>query len=427
MSFLLLDFGASRVKSAILSRDKKKLLNFYDWSSVLPVISENYKFEVSVFELKKLLKKIVDTYETNYKIQGIFLCTEMHGFALLDQYNNPISNYISWQDERECISNKKVIPDFLKTFSPKRYLEITGMIYSSSPIANLLHIISSTPNHLVKVVTMPELLATNFGVGGGAAHVSSSAGLGIWDLDKKYWCNDIINYLEDYTKHKLIFNEVSSCFKIAGYFNEIPIYSGMGDLQCALIGAGNDSNSISVNLGTGSQVSKIGKCNMEFERRPIFSDLMMQTVTHIPSGRVLNNFINFLQELSPHRNFWNELASLSLEQIENATLDFDLSLFAGAFNYNGGGCIKNIKEKSFNVQNFLSSLLKSYTEQYISIISSFERTNVDRLIFSGGIANKLSSVNKYISYKTQIPSFSSQIQEETLEGLKKIIMLENLI
>ncbi|MBO7328851.1 MAG: hypothetical protein J6W00_08790 [Lentisphaeria bacterium] len=427
MSFLLLDFGASRVKSAVLTADTRSLVHFSEWAPVPPAVCGDSKFEVRVQDLKALFEKIVAAYREKFAVSGICVCTEMHGFAVLDQNNVPLSNYISWQDEREHAGRKKVLPDFLKAFSPQHYLEVTGMNHAASPIANLLHVVAEVPERTVKIVTMPELFVSVPGGKDAAAHISSSAGLGLWDWGGRCWSSEIIDFVGQYTGHKLIFNEVATTFKPAGFCMGIPVFCGMGDLQCAVIGAGNDEASISVNLGTGSQVSQIGKSDIGFERRPVFRDVEMQTVTHIPSGRVLNHFIAFLRELAPGRDFWQELASCPPERISDATLDFDLALFSGAWNYSGGGSVSGIGEKNLTADNFLASLLKSYTGQYIKIIKTFDFSLADRLIFSGGIANKIPAVREVIAAETGIPAEVSGVAEETLEGLKKLIITNNLI
>lgn len=421
MNFLLLDFGTSRVKSAILKNGNHALSDFSEWTPILPTVDKDNKFEVSVHALKNLFESIVTQYRRSFDLSGIFLCTEMHGFALLDEKNNPISNYISWQDGRENTSQKKKLPDFLKKFPEKNYLEITGMMPAASPVASLLHVLSDITKKNVKIVTMPELFATDFGKSNSVAHISSSAALGLWDYHNKCWSNAIIEYLEQYTGHKLLFNRVSDDFETAGVCQGIPVYCGMGDLQCAVIGARNSEKSISINLGTGSQVSQIGGNGTGFEYRPIFHNTIMKTVTHIPSGRVLNNFIGFLHEIAPNRNFWTESTNLSSEKITSATLDFDLALFNGAWGYSGAGSIRNIREKSLTVENFLASLLKSYTSQYVKVINSFEISSVEKLIFSGGIANRIPSVREIISSQTGIPAITSGVAEETLEGLKILI------
>ena len=81
---------------------------------------------------------------------------------------------------------------------------------------------------------------------------------------------------------------------MAGYWahsaGRVPIYVGIGDHQCSLLGAGLvERHTLSINLGTGAQVSTLEDkwTPQEAETRPYFSGQMLNTITHIPGGRAL--------------------------------------------------------------------------------------------------------------------------------------------
>ena len=112
MNFLLMDFGASRIKSALFDTDSGSLRGIADQPAAQPLIQEHGKFEVAPAILQKLFASIADRYMKQSRIDGICLCTEMHGFALMDDRGRCLSNYISWRDEREKSASEKVFPTF---------------------------------------------------------------------------------------------------------------------------------------------------------------------------------------------------------------------------------------------------------------------------------------------------------------------------
>ena len=421
MNCLLMDFGASRIKSAVFDSQKNLLFGLQDMVPAVPVIQQNGMFEVDPAELCKLFDKIVVQCTEHYPVDIIALCTEMHGFVLLDEHNNYLSNYISWQDERETFASEKMFPEFSAAFPAENYLNKTGMFISSSPVISLLHVLQQHRGKKIKIAGMPEILADIHGKTCNTAHISSAAGLGMWNLADEKMDEEIIAYVQQKCGCKLTFNRVVSTLECAGYYHDIPIYCGLGDLQCAVIGSGNDENTISVNLGTGSQVSWIGRHASGLECRPLYNGKMMQTITHIPSGRALNKFIGFLSELAPQRDFWSELKDLTFADIANANMTFDLSIFSGAYLYKNGGAICNIRENDFSVKNYLASLLKSYLDQYVKIIDSFSPDKNIKILLSGGIPGRLPVIASFISEKTGLEVKSSNVKEETLEGLKKIV------
>lgn len=420
MKYLLMDFGASRVKSAIFDTAAAELYGFEGCSPVPPVLRAEGKFEVSPDALRKLFSDIVNGYAAKSSVDGICFCTEMHGFVLKDEDGKCLSNYISWQDERDAFATNKMFPAFAEAFPPEDYLARTGMFIASSPVMSLLHVLKKFSGRTVKVACLPELLAEADGKLVDSAHISSTAGLGLWNPEINRPDPDIIEYVRSTTGCNIAFNRVVTDLVPAGSFKGIPIFCGMGDLQCAVIGAGNDENSISVNMGTGSQVSWISGRDFGVERRPLVGGKMMQTVTHIPSGRALNNFIGFLRELAPDRDFWREMATLNISEVAHAGMVFDLNIFHGAWRYRNGGSITGIMEHGLTVQSFLAALVKSYCNQYLSVIKSFSPPADIRIILSGGIPGRIPVVSEYLASETGMQVLLNHRKEETLCGLQKL-------
>ena len=121
MKYLLMDFGASRVKSALFDTDAADLYGLENHSPVPPVVRAEGKFEVPPDALRKLFSDIIAEYAEKSPVNGICFCTEMHGFVLLDEAGKCLSNYISWQDERDASAENKIFPAFAEAFPPEDY------------------------------------------------------------------------------------------------------------------------------------------------------------------------------------------------------------------------------------------------------------------------------------------------------------------
>ena len=156
-----------------------------------------------------------------------------------------------------------------------------------------------------------------------------------------------------------------------------------------------------INMGTGSQVIYIDESNT------------LQKFQYIPSGRALNVFGNFFNELGI--DFWYSLSKLTLEDILNSNLEIDLNIFQQSHLYHNGGLIAKIQENNFTVKNFISSILRCYLEQYNRFLIS---TNSQQILLAGGIPKKIKAVKDYFKYKldTSVELISDNI-EETLIGL----------
>lgn len=397
-NFLLIDFGASFIKTAEINSDTIRNVKNYPCPKITATNVDEIFNDICSF---------------SKNIDGIFICTQMHGFFALDKDNNPLTEYINWQDAMagekiEGISTFDLVAEnFTRSFRQK-----TGMnLKMGLPILNLIHL--ARTNKLkqdIKVVSIPEFLVLkNCDEQTNLVHDTILAGMGFYDIyeDKPY--QEILDFYKKISGKDIIFNKCTKKVESAGYINKVPVYVGVGDHQCALFGADlSDKNELSINLGTGSQVSFIDELKPSgiFEQRPFFENKMLSTITHIPSGRVLSQFVKD----------WEKVAELDLSDIENAQANIDLAIFDGAYGYKGSK-ISDIKIE--DTKEYLANLFRSYLDQYINIIEKLE-TKPEKIILSGGIARKLKFVKQYLQNKTNIEITISNGEEETLLGLKKL-------
>ena len=103
-------------------------------------------------------------------LAGIVMCSEMHGFALVDDAGRPRSSYVSWKDERsrEPIAGVDSVTLVTRALGD-RFKAITGMrARPRLPLMNLVHLLRETslPDGL-HVVSLPDWLA-RAGAGAGA-------------------------------------------------------------------------------------------------------------------------------------------------------------------------------------------------------------------------------------------------------------------
>ncbi len=424
MTYLLLDFGASRVKSGVYETAAGVVNDVRATTSCEPCANESGRYEVSVADLARQFRTIVDSYRREYILDGIMICSEMHGFAVIGDSGKFLGNYISWRDSRDAHAGGGVFSALKKIMPPDEYLKTTGMLCSPTlPLVNLISFMKTQNVSKARVVALPELLAVANGSFFNLSHSSMAAGLGVYDIHAKSFSEKLVSFAEEQTGTALAFGNVTDDVVVAGEYDGIPIYSGIGDLQAAVYGAGNGPDTISVNLGTGSQVSLVdGKSsNDNLEVRPFLNGLMMQTITHIPSGRMLNCYVGFLNDVAPLRDVWGLLATVTNTEMTAAQLDFGLGVFPGAWGGSGSGGIVGIMEGRLTLRNYIASLLKAYVGQYAKAISAFGDVRGRRIVLSGGIAAKLPVVGERLSMLTGLNVHFSQNSEETLDGLARLV------
>jgi sugar (pentulose or hexulose) kinase len=435
-NFLLIDFGASRVKSAIVNLSNGKLSFILDSPVPNNCSREANHFEIPLDSIKRQFKRICKYYFYNLRVEydGIMLSSQMHGFILVDAKNNPLSNYISWKDERSLEKIKRVSTfSILSKEFKDEFKKITGMVLRPGlPFSNIIHLArKKCLNKPFKVITLPEFISMCDNDSMNYVHDSMLAGIGFYDIKRRGISKKLLRIFKDFSNKEPTFNNAAKEDCVSGYVKlssrKIPIFVGVGDLQCAVLGAGNEmAKSISVNIGTGSQVSIISRRADfgNYELRPYFDKLYLKTFTHIPAGRALEEFINFIAYTEDKReNIWSELKKISESSIEKSTLCFNLNMFRSAWRYRSGGGILNIHEGALTKDNYLASLLKSFIHQYIEAINLIaDNKRFNSIIISGGVVKRLPRISLIISTSTQKKVLVNWKFDETFIGLRSLAL-----
>ncbi len=441
--FLLIDFGASRVKTASVDIETGIFSNILNQAALNNISQVKSYYEISLRDIREQFLNICDLYYNKLNIQfdGIVICSQMHGFIVIDKDDKPVSEYISWKDERslENINGESTYSLVQKNLGDK-FKSITGMkLRPTFPFINFLHLCraNSVPSQS-KIISIAEWIAMSCGEYTNKTHKTMLAGLGVYDIKKGIVSEEIVELLKNVTGNTFSVNTLGSETEVSGYwkFNnkKIPIFCGIGDHQCALLGAGNIPNkTISINLGTGSQVSVIDlNCtdiDSMIEQRPYFGKSILHTITHIPSGRILSVYINMFETFTETYglkkiDFWKILDELTASEIMNSDLEFDLALFNSAFNYKGGGKIVNIKEDNFNIKNYFSSLIRCFIFQYLDLLKIFDKEKIiNKCILSGGVSKRLSKLSDIIRKEFGYEVIDATSIDETFLGLRTVAVM----
>lgn len=430
MITIVIDCGASFLKGAVYDENqllKKKMIQ-------TPAINS----AGSIFELQQIgaltqgVREILSELSENIWEARLCLCNEMHGFILADESGAPYTDYISWQ--KELLQDTAAL---LKKRLPLQEWEKTGMFLRNSlPVSNLFSLARKNKlrsglffytlgDYLIRVISGKEPVC----------HPTNAAATGLYDLTAEDWNSSIINAVgaENIGFPKI--GEESVSFQMDGCsFTVLP---AIGDQQAALLGAGfNEPECLSFNLGTGAQVSQLIH-GMQFgngcQIRPYFKGMYLKTIPHIPSGRALNVYFNFIKSILEafrvsltDEDIWKVI----FREAENGTetaLKIDLGFFENAVNTSVTGAIKDIEEKKFSVSNLLYAVLKQMSDNMIEVSKRLEPCpdKIRKIIFSGGVSSKIVKIREEIA-KAYPKAAVFVSDRDTLEGLYQYSILGDL-
>lgn len=431
MSIITIDCGASFIKGAIFE-DSVIIKQIQEHS---PVVHGDMEITKAV-QIETLISLVHDMIlELAEGRDEVVLCisNEMHGFLLAYENGRPYTDYISWQKEYGMLGEAEKKPlTILKAPNLADEILYTGMpLRAGLPSCNLLYL--SQNGYLAKpklfFYTLGDYILKNLSGQEPICHPTNAAATGLYDLRSGKWNSKLLQAVgaQDII-FPMIGNEAIS-FEIANI--RVTAYPALGDQQAALFGAGLiGDKTISFNLGTGAQVSRIvykPEYSGNYQIRPYFNGMYLQTIPHLPSGRALNVYIRFIRgilEDFDRQISEDDIWEVLLRKEKNVTyspLECDMSFFENPITNYTVGKISNIGEHSLKIEELMYSVFRQMGSNFIWAADQIEpdRLSVEEIVFSGGIARKIERIREYIlkHYKKDVKVRVAL--NETLTGLYK--------
>ncbi len=195
------------------------------------------------------------------RIGGIGISAQMHGILYVNQEGNAVSPYYTWKNEwgGERFQTGKSYAEYLS--------EQTGMcLYAGYGSVTHFYLQKNgqIPGEAVSFVNIGDYLAMKLtGEKEALADVTIAASFGGFDLRRRQFA---LSVMEKAGVDISYYPEVTEG-KVMGTYQEIPVFGAVGDNQASFLGAVRDKEkSISVNVGTGSQVSVFSENCMKREK-----------------------------------------------------------------------------------------------------------------------------------------------------------------
>lgn len=233
----------------------------------------------------------------------IFISGQMAGVAFVDDDGQAVRNIVSWQDTRfrniEAIKRGLTkeqlmnLGDGLRVGSPAVTLSEVGVPEGSFPTSLIAYVVGRLAGSRATRV-----------------HATDAAAWGLFDTRNMRWsraaCAAAGVDME-------VLPTVSLNLEPAS--DHARVFTGVGDQQAALLGAGVSNKQVSVNLATGGQVSIVAETFGErAQTRPYFEDQYLHTVTHLPAGRLLTAALSASRgetDVSDWESAWTQYEGLS--------------------------------------------------------------------------------------------------------------------
>lgn len=430
MQFIGIDLGTSFIKGAVLDVEARQLQHIHRLPFPHQLPSRNPLFcEFDPDEIISVFQNLLGTLVAAAPdCSGIVMCTQMHGMVLMDERGRILSPCLTWRDQRATMPHPSGSGTYFEVLtrriSRQQLSQLGNELRPGTPSSFLFWMAEqgelepglipvSIPDFVLSVLTgfAPSIESTN-----GMAY-------GLLNLETMDWHREVIEALG---LSRLRWPTVRTPGEIVGHLKlgvrSVPCYTPVGDYQCALLGSLLEMDELSLNISTGSQVSRLtaGLRLGDYQTRPFFDGKFLNTFTHIPAGRALDVLVDLVSELAQRQQVelqdpWSYIAQEALK-VDDTDLVVDLNFFSSPFG--DRGTISNIRQDNLTMGHLFRAALNNMTERYYKCALRIwpERT-WQRLVFSGGLIGKLEALRQVIQKRFHSDYRMAPFAEDTLTGL----------
>lgn len=437
MNTITIDCGASYIKGALINKDGVVLKK---QQKQAPAVCKNEDILASgwINTLYVIVKKMIEELAENVKETKLCISNEMHGFILAYENGTPYTDYISWQREFGAVRNESDGKSAVNILSQCEYetdILKSGMpLRAGLPSCNLFflkragYLKNYNTEEKLFFYTLGDYIIRRFANLQPICHPSNAAATGLYYLENETWNYRLIEMISG---KDMVFPEVGSreiLINRAGI--RYHIYPAIGDQQAALLGAGlMNSGELSFNLGTGAQVSVLAdrpEFGTEYQIRPYFAGRYIKTIPHLPSGRALNVYIRFFEDVFKRfqiqidqDTIWKVL--IDSVKFRESNLICDMSFFENPITDHKMGSIQNIGEYDLSVENLMNGIFEQMAENFLWAANKIQpnENHVKKILFSGGIGRKIEMIRKRIVEHYSGDVMIQVAENETLIGLYK--------
>jgi sugar (pentulose or hexulose) kinase len=272
-------------------------------------------------------------------------------------------------------------------------------------------------------VSLPDFVFSVLCKSDPGVELTNAGASGALNLETLNWHEEVIAALGLDNLH---WPAIRRAGEVVGHLNmqgkRVPCYTPVGDYQCALVGALFDAEEVSLNIATGSQVSRMtpGLTLGDYQTRPFFEGRFLNTFTSPPGGRALNVIVDLLCELPRSQGLnlkdpWESFTQAA-EEVDDTDLEVDLNFFPTP--RGDRGRIGNIRQDNLTMGHLFRAAFQNMADSFYDCAVRLDpEESWKNLLLSGGLACKLEVLRRVIQERFETTYRLPPFEEDTLFGL----------
>ena len=427
MHVLGLDIGSSTIKGGVLDLQRGAVRDLVREAFPPPIggLPAGY-YEIDPLPVVAAAAKVIaGLLQAQPHAEALLVTGQMGGIILVDRAGQPVTNYLSWRDQRSRSAHPSgfsYLDTIRKRWTDRQFAELGSELQAGSATSLLFWL---AEQQQLPPGTIPATIA-DFVICRlcrALPRMHPTHALGLLHLPTGGWHTDALAALG---LAKLAWPELADLREPIGVLEtggrRLPCYVALGDQQCALRGAGLQEEELSLNVSTGSQVSRRTRALQlgDYQTRPYLGGDFLNTITHLPAGRSLNVLVDLLTELARANGVtlakaWDYIAEAAAGA-DGSGLACDLAFFSGPLG--DSGSVRGITTENLTVGNLFHAALVNMADNYARCA---DRLWPDRswrqIALSGGLTQSVPILRTLIERRFTAPIREFAAAEETLLGL----------
>jgi xylulokinase len=430
MSFIGIDLGTTFIKGAVLNLETQELHHVR--RTPFPPKLENTAPLACEFDPNEILtavrRLIAELALHAPDCEGIVMCSQMHGMVLMNGRGEIMSNCVTWRDQRVLMPHPLGSGSYYQVLTgridPRHVKQLGNELDPGRPLCYLFWFREQGKLAAGLVpVSLPDFVLSVLCGSAPGVEITNAGAYGALNLETLNWHEEVIEELGLGHLHWPVIRKPG---EVVGHLTmqgtRIPCYTPVGDYQCALAGSLFGAEEVSLNVATGSQVSRmtpeltLGDC----QTRPFFEGKFLNTYTSPPGGRALNVLIDLLCYLARSqgldvRDPWEAIAQ-AVEEVTDTDLEVDLNFFPTP--RGDRGRIANIRGDNLTLGHLFRAAFQNMADNfYDCAVRLCPEKSWKNLLFSGGLVCKLEVLRNVIQQRFAASYRITPFEEDTLFGL----------
>ena len=384
-----IDIGTTTISGVVLEKEENRKVKILEAKTIENgcfIITENEWERIQyVRGIVKRAVNLLDHFLEKYPdIERIGLTGQMHGMVYVDKEGDCVSPLYTWQDARGSICDENHI-SLTEEIRKKCKIQAASGYGLVTHIYNIRH--NLLPDSAMSFCTIMDYFGMYLtGRKKPLVHMSNAASFGFFDSRKMRFEKEKLaelgveeNWLPD----------VCTEIEKLGTYKERTVTTAIGDNQASFLGAaGDEENTLLINMGTGGQISVLSTQNFSengIEARPFLKGKYLLAGASLCGGKAYALLEQFFRRLVKEATGQDQSLykvmekmaetgkDLNSERIEDRKIKVETTFDGTRVNPEKSGSITHICPENFTPEDFCYGVLKGMSTELYQMYMTIQK------------------------------------------------------